>query len=297
MAWGSSGAHLGGGKTYEVGAGGLAGRLRAAELERRLVAGVSDLRVVEAFAAISSPLEVDAPASVLLSEDFGDLRAGVVLLPEAAVRGAVVLRIVVALRGVVAGRVAAGRGVDAARATVEGAGFADDDGLVSSSLHLPDMTRWAASATASAMSDPSLETLFITFVVAAVALSAASIPASWIARRALGLAAIAAAAAVRPAARTSRVMAALASLSKLSLADDPLKSKPTFANAPFLSFALPLPFPLFDLAMTSLPVDDALNQRRSSAVTVPVLLERRHSKGELPHHMATPLDMVSGRTL
>ena len=87
------------------------------------------------------------------------------------------------------------------------------DEPVSLSVHLPDMTRWAASATASAISVPSREALFIIEEAALLALSAASMPASRIARRALGLAAIAAAAAVRPAASISRLIAALAILS------------------------------------------------------------------------------------
>src|SRR5687767_10454192 len=62
----------------------------------------------------------------------------------------------------------------------------------SSSAHLPDRTRCAASATASAISVPSLEALVIIAVAAWLALSAASSPASRIALRALGLAAIAA---------------------------------------------------------------------------------------------------------
>jgi hypothetical protein len=50
--------------------------------------------------------------------------------------------------------------------------------------------------------------------------SAASSPASRIARRALGLALIAAAAAARPAASISLLIAALASLSTVSLLED-----------------------------------------------------------------------------
>lgn len=91
----------------------------------------------------------------------------------------------------------------------------------SSSAHLPDSTRCAASATASAISEPSLEALVIIVVAAALALSAASIPASLIALRALGLAAIAAAAAVSPAASISRLIAALAILSNVFLLDPP----------------------------------------------------------------------------
>jgi hypothetical protein len=79
--------------------------------------------------------------------------------------------------------------------------------------HLPDMTRCAASATASAISAPSFVALAATLFAACCAVSAASSPASRILRRAAGLAAIAAAAAVRPAASISLLIAALASLS------------------------------------------------------------------------------------
>ena len=97
---------------------------------------------------------------------------------------------------------------------------ADDDELepllalaLPSIDHLPLMTRCAASATASAISDPSLVALDATLLAACCAVSAASSPASRIALRALGLAAIAAAAAVRPAASISLLIAAFASLS------------------------------------------------------------------------------------
>jgi len=83
----------------------------------------------------------------------------------------------------------------------------------SSALHLPDITRCAASATASAISEPSLVALDIMLLAAWLAVSAASSPASRIARRALGLALIAAAAAARPAASISLLIAAFASLS------------------------------------------------------------------------------------
>jgi hypothetical protein len=85
---------------------------------------------------------------------------------------------------------------------------------------LPDITRCAASATASAISEPSFVALAIMLLAACDALSAASRPASRIARRALGLALIAAAAAARPAASISLLIAALASLSTVSLPDD-----------------------------------------------------------------------------
>lgn len=90
---------------------------------------------------------------------------------------------------------------------------------LSSPAHLPDITRCAASATASAISEPSLVALAIMFVAAWLAVSAASRPASRIARLALGLALIAAAAAANPAASISLLIAALASLSTVSLPD------------------------------------------------------------------------------
>jgi len=99
--------------------------------------------------------------------------------------------------------------VDAVRCDVE-----------SSSVHLPDITRCAASATASAISEPSLVALDIMLLAACDAVSAASSPASRIARRAFGLALIAAAAAARPAASISLLIAALASLSTVSLRED-----------------------------------------------------------------------------
>jgi len=80
-------------------------------------------------------------------------------------------------------------------------------------VHLPVMTRCAASATASAISEPSFVALAIMFVAAWEAVSAASRPASRIARRAFGLALIAAAAAANPAASISLLIAPLASLS------------------------------------------------------------------------------------
>ena len=86
-----------------------------------------------------------------------------------------------------------------------------------SALHLPDITRCAASATASAMSEPSFVALAMTLLAARSAVSAASRPASRIFLRAPGLAAIAAAAAVNPAASISLLIAAFASLSTVLL--------------------------------------------------------------------------------
>ena len=86
-----------------------------------------------------------------------------------------------------------------------------------STFHLLDITRCAASATASAMIEPSLVALDTTLLAARSAVSAASRPASRIFLRAAGLALIAAAAAASPAASISLLIAALASLSTVDL--------------------------------------------------------------------------------
>jgi hypothetical protein len=115
----------------------------------------------------------------------------------------------------------------------------DPEPALASTVHLPDITRCAASATASAMSEPSLVALCITLLAAWLAVSAASRPASRIARRAFGLALIAAAAAARPAASISLLIAALASLSTVSLPDEepeepeePLRADLAIASSP-----------------------------------------------------------------
>ena len=90
----------------------------------------------------------------------------------------------------------------------------------SSPVHLPDMTRCAASATASAIREPSFVALDMTLLAATDAVSAASRPASRIFRRAAGLALIAAAAAARPAASISLLIAAFAILSVISFEPD-----------------------------------------------------------------------------
>ena len=89
----------------------------------------------------------------------------------------------------------------------------------SSVAHLPDITRCAASATASAMIEPSLVALDAMLLAAWDAVSAASNPASRILRRAAGLALIAAAAAAKPAASISLLIAAFANLSTVVLPD------------------------------------------------------------------------------
>ena len=101
---------------------------------------------------------------------------------------------------------------------------------LSSAAHLPDMTRCAASATASAINEPNLVALAIMLVAACDAVSAASRPASRIARRALGLALIAAAAAASPAASISLLIAALAILSTVS--EELLLEDLTIASSP-----------------------------------------------------------------
>jgi hypothetical protein len=117
---------------------------------------------------------------------------------------------------------------------------------LSSAVHLPDMTRWAASATASAISEPSFVALATMLLAACEAVSAASSPASRIARRALGLALIAAAAAASPAASISLLIAALAILSTVSLPlfedeleellfEEPLRAGLAIASTPYSS--------------------------------------------------------------
>jgi len=92
----------------------------------------------------------------------------------------------------------------------------DVDAPPSSPGHFPESTFWAASATASAIREPSLVALAVTDFAALSAVSAASIPASLIALRAFGLALIAAAAAASPAASISLLIAAFANLSIVS---------------------------------------------------------------------------------
>jgi hypothetical protein len=92
--------------------------------------------------------------------------------------------------------------------------------LLAAATGFPVMSRSAASATASAIKAPSFVALAAMLLAACDAVSAASRPASRIARRAFGLAAIAAAAAVSPAASISLLIAALAILSTVLLVDD-----------------------------------------------------------------------------
>jgi len=124
--------------------------------------------------------------------------------------------------------------------------------------HLPLITRLAASVTASAISAPSFVALDSTDFAALSAVSAASIPASRIALRALGLALIAAAAAARPAASISLLIAAFASRSVV-LFDEPDDRElelddldPAAEDRDLLPEDLD-PVLLLDLAITNLP--------------------------------------------
>jgi hypothetical protein len=173
---------------------------------------------VDAFALERLAVGLRAP-DVRLAPDVADL-ARVEPLERFAVERLAVERFAVDLRA--AGlRFAAVffAGFDALLVPVEAAADPSID-------HLPDITRCAASATASAMIEPNLVALDMTLLAACDAVSAASSPASRIFLRAAGLALIAAAAAARPAASISLLIAALASLSIVSLdlardADEP----------------------------------------------------------------------------
>jgi hypothetical protein len=205
--------------------------LRAREVVRRRAVDLRavDLRAVD-FRA------VDLRAVDLRAVDFRavDLRAVLGLARLAVERAAPALfardavdflRVVDALRFVVARlRVPAFLRVLVLRAPVEREVRDDPPELAAaaeplSSLHLPLITRCAASATASAIIDPNLVALDTMLVAACEAVSAASSPASRILRRAAGLALIAAAAAASPAASISLLIAALASLSTVIVFD------------------------------------------------------------------------------
>jgi hypothetical protein len=153
---------------------------------------------------------VDA-RDVPLDDDFVRAAAGFFAVPRLAVEALPVERLAVDLRA------------PPLRTAPDA-----DEALLAPALpsidHLPLITRCAASATASAISEPSLVALAIMLLAALDAVSAASRPASRIARRAFGLALIAAAAAARPAASISLLIAPFASFSTVlspELEDDP----------------------------------------------------------------------------
>ena len=190
----------------------LGGVARRREVERRAL--VLRLAVVRGFAAVVAEVFAAAPVERFAVERFAaGLRAVDDLLAAAPVDFArvEVERFAVVLRAV-------------ERFAVDlRAGFAalpeepDEEEADPSIDHLPDITRCAASATASAMSAPSFVALDAIALAACDAVSAASRPASRIFLRAAGLAAIAAAAAVSPAASISLLIAAFASLSIVAL--------------------------------------------------------------------------------
>jgi hypothetical protein len=137
--------------------------------------------------------------------------------------------------------------------------------------HLPDITRCAASATASAISEPSFVALEATLLAACCAVSAASSPASRIALRAFGLAAIAAAAAVKPAASISLLIAALAILSIVSLPDEREELDLEEPDLEELDFEDLEELLRAALAIASSP--SVAQQRHFSATTVPAIRE------------------------
>lgn len=130
--------------------------------------------------------------------------------------------------------------------------------------HLPDIMRCAASATASAISEPSFVALAATLLAACWAVSAASRPASRILRRAAGLALIAAAAAARPAASISLLIAALANLSVVALPEDDDRLADGLEADPELGFLEDF---FGDFAITFSP--SVAWERHFSAITVP----------------------------
>jgi hypothetical protein len=153
-----------------------------------------------------------------------------------------------------------------------------------SSFHLPDITRCAASATASAMIDPSFVALVMTVLVAADALSAASRPASRILRRAAGLALNAAAAAASPAASISLLIAALAILSMKSF--DPDEDFEDFEDLEAFE-----DFFRADLAICILPPS---RERHFKDVTVPNRARKCPDKRERNGCARLCLDMLKG---
>ena len=158
-----------------------------------------------------------------------------------------------------------------------------------SMLHLPDITRCAASATASAMIEPSLVALETMLFAACEAVSAASSPASRILRRADGLALIAAAAAARPAASISLLIAALASLSTVESFE--LDEEPVDLFEDDLDELLRA-----DLAMAPSPsVGGKTLQRRNGSRMTRVNPANADMLKGTAANAAMPFDMVSGR--
>jgi hypothetical protein len=181
-----------------------AGDLRVADLRvadlRVADLRVADLRVADLRVADLRVADLRAVAGLAALDVERDALAFLARVPVAFFLAPVFARRVLALRAPV-------------ERPARDDAAAPPAALAPLSLHLPDITRCAASATASAMIEPNLVALAIMLVAACDAVSAASIPASRILRRAAGLALIAAAAAASPAASISLLIAALASLS------------------------------------------------------------------------------------
>jgi hypothetical protein len=194
--------------------------LRAAALRVVLRAGFFAAAVERLAAGLRA---LDARV-VPLAEDFARVEVAFFAVLRLAVERFAVERFAVE-------RLAAGLRAPAARREPD----ADEPLLapaLPSTVHLPVITRCAASATASAIREPSLVALAIMLLAACEAESAASRPASRIARRAFGLALIAAAAAARPAANISLLIAPLASLSTVALPDELLRGDFAIASSP-----------------------------------------------------------------
>ena len=134
--------------------------------------------------------------------------------------------------------------------------------------------RCAASATASAISEPRRDALDTTLLAACCAVSAASTPASRILRRAAGLALIAAAAAASPAASISRLIAALVILSTaLSLRVDEDEER--------LLEDLEDPLRVLDFAIANLP--SVRDRRHFRSARVPFRRRTEPHKAAISH--------------
>ena len=176
--------------------------------------------VLRGFAAVVRDAFVARLAGARFAVDLraGDVRVAPVLADFARVVSFAVERLAADFRAVDLRALVLRFAVDL-RAGADAELEPDEAEAEPSIVHLPDITRCAASATASAMIEPSLVALETTLLAAWDAVSAASSPASRIFLRAAGLAAIAAAAAVSPAASISLLIAAFASLSIVALLD------------------------------------------------------------------------------
>jgi len=204
-------------------------------VRRRAGALRAGFAALDDFAALEARFAVGLFAAARLAAGFRAADERLVFVAADFARAAEVERLALVERFAVARFVGVRFAVERFAGDLRAAGALARAGL--SSLHLPDITRCAASATASAMIEPSRVALDIMLFAACDALSAASSPASRIARRAFGLALIAAAAAASPAASISLLIAALASLSTVALPDDLelLREDLAIASSPVVS--------------------------------------------------------------